>query len=43
MRVNRIVGRHPRAKQRATTADKTAPPAPDLVMRDITADTLNNE
>lgn len=41
MRINHIVGRHPRKKKRTTIADRTAPPAPDLVMRDFTADTLN--
>ncbi|KAB1984171.1 DDE-type integrase/transposase/recombinase [Streptomyces triticiradicis] len=28
-------------KKRTTIADRTAPPAPDLVTRDFTADTLN--
>ncbi|KOT31020.1 transposase [Streptomyces caelestis] len=41
MRINHIVGRHLRKKKRTTIADHTAPPAPDLVMRDFTADTLN--
>ncbi len=41
MRVNDIVGRHLRKKKRTTIADRTAPPVPDLVMRDFTADTLN--
>ncbi|MEV7864266.1 IS3 family transposase [Streptomyces hirsutus] len=41
MRVNHIVGRHLRKRKRTTIADRTAPPAPDLVMRDFTADTLN--
>ncbi|MBY8820131.1 IS3 family transposase [Streptomyces cinereoruber] len=41
MRVNHIVGRHLRKKKRTTIADRSAPPAPDLVMRDFTADTLN--
>nr|BFD87168.1 hypothetical protein StreXyl84_65690 [Streptomyces sp. Xyl84]BFD88638.1 hypothetical protein StreXyl84_80390 [Streptomyces sp. Xyl84] len=41
MRINHIVGRHLRKKKRTTIADRTAPPAPDLVMRDFTADTLN--
>ncbi|MFE5797115.1 IS3 family transposase [Streptomyces sp. NPDC056503] len=41
MRVNHIVGRHLRRKKRTTIADKAAPPVPDLVMRDFTADTLN--
>ncbi|MGW2874806.1 IS3 family transposase [Streptomyces sp. NPDC001233] len=41
MRVNHIVGRHLRRKKRTTIADKTAPPAPDLLMRDFTADALN--
>ncbi|WTG05666.1 IS3 family transposase (plasmid) [Streptomyces sp. NBC_01590] len=33
MRINHIVGRHLRKKKRTTIADRTAPPAPDLVMR----------
>ncbi|MCX5107094.1 IS3 family transposase [Streptomyces sp. NBC_00378] len=37
MRINHIVGRHLRKKKRTTIADRTAPPAPDLVMRDFTA------
>ncbi|MGW2822098.1 IS3 family transposase [Streptomyces sp. NPDC001443] len=41
MRINHIVGRHLRKKKRTTIADRTAPLAPDLVMRDFTADTLN--
>lgn len=41
MRINHIAGRHLRMEKRTTIADKIAPPAPDLVMRDFTADTLN--
>lgn len=41
MRVNQIVGWHLRKKKRTTIVDRTGPPAPDLVMRDFTADTLN--
>ncbi|GGJ56050.1 hypothetical protein GCM10010121_078300 [Streptomyces brasiliensis] len=41
MRANHIVGRHLRHKKRTTIADKTAPPAPDLLMRDFSAKTLN--
>lgn len=41
MRINHIVGRHLRKKRRTTIADRTAPPPPDLVTRDFTADTLN--
>ncbi|MGD3113064.1 IS3 family transposase [Streptomyces sp. YGL11-2] len=41
MRVNHIVGRHLRKKKRTTIADRTAPPVPDLLMRDFTADSLN--
>ncbi|MFH8582152.1 IS3 family transposase [Streptomyces zaomyceticus] len=41
MRVNHIVGRHLRRQKRTTIADRTAPPAPDLVMRDFTAAELN--
>ncbi|WP_438494249.1 IS3 family transposase [Streptomyces asiaticus] len=41
MRINHIIGRHLRKKKRTTIVDRTAPPAPDLVMRDFTADTLN--
>ncbi|MFD7620589.1 IS3 family transposase [Streptomyces sp. NPDC059802] len=37
MRINRIAGRHLRHKKRMTIQDKTAPPVPDLVMRDSTA------
>jgi IS30 family transposase len=39
MRINHIVGRHLRKKKRTTIADRAAPPTPDLVMRDFTADT----
>lgn len=41
MRINHIVGRHLWRKKRTTIADGTAPPVPDPVMRDFTADTLN--
>ncbi len=41
MRINHIVGRHLREKKRTTIADPAAPPAPDLVMCDFTADTLD--
>ncbi len=41
MRVNHILGRHLRREKQATNADKTAPPAPNLVMRDSTATALN--
>jgi hypothetical protein len=44
MRIHRIAGRHLRRTKRAgrtTIADKTATPAPDLVMRDFIAKTLN--
>lgn len=41
MRINHIVGRRLRKRKRTTVADHTVPPAPDLVMRDFTADTLN--
>lgn len=40
VRVNHIVGRHLRKKKRTTIADRTAPPVPDLVMREFTADAL---
>lgn len=40
IRINHVVGRHLQ-KKRTAIADRTAPPAPDLVMRDFTADTLN--
>jgi transposase InsO family protein len=43
MRVNHIVGRHLRRKKRTTIADRAAPPVPDLVMRDFTANTLNTK
>ncbi|MEW2574602.1 IS3 family transposase [Streptomyces sp. NPDC047070] len=42
MRVNHIVGRHLRRKKRTTIADRTTPPAPDLVLRDFTATALNS-
>ncbi|MCX4633034.1 IS3 family transposase [Streptomyces sp. NBC_01443] len=41
MRANDIVGRHLWKRKRTTVADRTAPPVPDLVMRDFTADRLN--
>ncbi|MEU1056960.1 integrase core domain-containing protein [Streptomyces sp. NPDC005876] len=41
MRVNHIVGRHLRKKKRTTITDRAAPPVPDPVMRDFTADRLN--
>ncbi|MFF8035020.1 IS3 family transposase [Streptomyces sp. NPDC016626] len=41
MRVNHIIGRHLRKKKRTTITDRTAPPVPDLVMRDFTADRVN--
>ena len=43
MRVNHIVGRHLRRKKRTTIADKTAPAAPDLLMRDFSAEALNTK
>ncbi|MGW5779899.1 IS3 family transposase [Streptomyces sp. NPDC003863] len=43
MRVHHVVGRHLRRKKRTTIADRTAPPVPDLVMRDFTADALNRK
>lgn len=43
MRVNHIVGRHLRRKKRTTIADRTAPPAPDLLMRDFSADARNTK
>ncbi|MFF2126495.1 hypothetical protein ACFVW1_13990 [Streptomyces olivochromogenes] len=41
MRINRIVGRYLRRKKRKTIQGKTAPPVPDLVMHDFTADMLS--
>ncbi|MFI6688493.1 hypothetical protein [Streptomyces sp. NPDC050485] len=41
MGINHIVGQHLRRKRRTTVRAKTAPPAPDLVMRDFTADVLD--
>ncbi|MEU9469656.1 hypothetical protein AB0D78_24000 [Streptomyces avermitilis] len=41
MRVNRIMGRHLRRKKRTMIAGETAPFAPDLLMRDFSADALN--
>jgi transposase InsO family protein len=38
-----IVGRHLRKKKRTTIADRLSPPAPDLVQRDFTADTLDEK
>lgn len=43
MRVNRIVGCHLRRRKRTTIADKTAPPVPDLMSRDFTAQSLNTK
>ncbi|MFD8214174.1 IS3 family transposase [Streptomyces sp. NPDC059697] len=43
MRVYHITGRHLRRTKRTTIADKTAPPVPDLLMRDFTADMLNTK
>lgn len=43
MRINRIVGRHLPRRKCTTIADKTAPPAPDLVMRDFTTELLNTK
>ncbi len=41
MRVNHMVGRHLRRKKRTTIPDRTARPAPDLVVRDFTATALD--
>ncbi len=41
MRVNHIIGQHLRKRKRTTITDRTAPPVPDLVMCDFTADKLN--
>lgn len=43
MRKNAIVGRHLRKKKRTTIADRLAPPVPDLVQRDFTADALDEK
>jgi len=43
MRMNQIAGRHLRKRKRTTIADRTTPPAPDLVMRDFTTDALNTK
>jgi len=43
MRIHHIIGRHLRRTRRTTITDQTAPPAPDLMMRDFTADTLNTK
>lgn len=37
MRVHHLVGRHLRSSKRTAIADRSAPPVPDLVMRDFTA------
>jgi hypothetical protein len=41
IRINRIVGRYLRRQKGTTIQDKKAPPVPDLVVRDFTADMLN--
>lgn len=43
MWIDHIAGRYLRKKKRTTIADRTASPAPDLVMRHFTADTLNTD
>ncbi|MFD5662181.1 IS3 family transposase [Streptomyces hirsutus] len=43
MRINHIVGRHLRRKKRTTIQDRTAPPVPNLMMRDFTTDVLNTK
>lgn len=42
-RINHVIGRHLRRRKRTSVADKTAPPAPDLMMRDFTAKALNTK
>lgn len=43
MRINHVVGRHLRRTKRTTIADKSAPPVPDLVMRDFTASAVDTK
>ncbi|NUK22644.1 IS3 family transposase [Streptomyces lunaelactis] len=43
MRKHAIVGRHLRRKKRTTIPDRLAPPAPDLVRRNFTADSLDEK
>jgi transposase InsO family protein len=43
MRKHDIVGRHLRKKKRTTIPDRLAPPVPDLVRRDFTADALDEK
>ncbi|MFG2480957.1 IS3 family transposase [Streptomyces fagopyri] len=43
MRKHAIVGRHLRRKKRTTVPDRLAPPAPDLVRRNFTADVLDEK
>lgn len=42
-RINHVIGRHLRRRKRTTVADRTAPLAPDLMMRDFTAKALNTK
>jgi transposase InsO family protein len=39
--VHHIAGRHLRGRKRTMVADRTVPPAPDLMNRDFTAKALN--
>lgn len=43
MRKHHIVGRHLRRKKRTTIPDRLAPPAPDLVQRELTAGALDEK
>lgn len=42
-RIDHVIGLQPRRRKRTTVADKTAPLAPDLMMRDFTAKALNTK
>lgn len=43
MRSHGVVGRHLRRSKRTTIADKSAPPVPDLMMRDFTATAIDTK
>lgn len=43
MRIHHVVGRHLRRTKRTTIADRSAPPVPDLMMRDFTATAVDTK
>ena len=43
MRIHHVVGRHLRRAKRTTIADQSAPPVPDLMMRDFTATAVDTK